>query len=119
MATSQQTVDTYIICGPFMKQTSRLNVQSSIDQIHEEVRDMYGLHLPGYWCLNFYNKEFKNLSILNQNILDSRLNPYQLNSSINVQDVKDVFQCILLFVVDRATENLDYVTSSGMNTFED
>ncbi|CAF1928303.1 unnamed protein product [Rotaria magnacalcarata] len=112
MATSQQTVDTYIICGPFMKQTSRLNVQSSIDQIHEEVRDMYGLHLPGYWCLNFYNKEFKNLSILNQNILDSRLNPYQLNSSINVQDVKDVFQCILLFVVDRATENLDYVTSS-------
>ncbi|CAF3313157.1 unnamed protein product [Rotaria socialis] len=112
MATFQQTVDTYIMCGPFMKKTARPNVQSSIDQIHEEVRDMYGLHLPDYWCLNFYSNELKNLNILNQNILDSRLNPYQLNSPINVKDVNDVFQGILLFVVDRATEDLDYATSS-------
>ncbi|CAF4187940.1 unnamed protein product [Rotaria socialis] len=118
MATFQQTVDTYIMCGPFMKKTARPNVQSSIDQIHEEVRDMYGLHLPDYWCLNFYSNELKNLNILNQNILDSRLNPYQLNSPINVKGVNDVFQDILLFVVDRATEDLDYATSSGMNTFE-
>ena len=80
---------------------------------------MYGANLPGYWCLNFYNNELKNINTLNQNILESQSNPFRSDSSINVQGVNDLLQSVIFFVVDRATENLDYVTSSGMNTFEE
>ena len=95
MTSSSQTIFTYITCGNNKPCTEKLNDQSNMTQIHEEVRYLFGLHLPRLYCLIVYNPAIKKFITLNQNQLDYEFNPFKYNQQsggyveLYVIDTKD------------------------------
>ncbi len=104
MASSKQSINTYINCGHCKSITTIFNDQSTIDQIHEHVRCLCGPHLPNSFCLMFYNSDRKKLIKLNQNELDDKLNPFRLNSFMDDQAIENMVSFVELYVIDTADE---------------
>ena len=99
-------VSTTIHCGGRNVTTIAFNDQSSIDQIHGQVRVLCGTHLPNDYCLMFYHVHLKKFVPLNQRYLFGESNVFRLNSSIIAHNENHVD----LWVIDMANEN---DTSSG------
>jgi len=117
MTSSDQLIYTNINCGRCKRVTSNFSAQSSIDQIHEEVRSLCHPHLPNPYCLMFYSAEAKKFIKLNHNRLEDRSNPFRLNTSIDAQDIESVVHLVDLYVIDTTDEISDNNTQSGMNIF--
>jgi hypothetical protein len=117
MTSSDQLIYTNINCGRCKRVTSEFNAQSSIDQIHAEVRLLCHPHLPNAYCLMFYSAEAKKLIKLNHNQLQDRSNPFRLSTSTDREDIESIMRFVDLYVIDTTDEMSENNTQSGRNIF--
>lgn len=130
MAESRQIICTYIHSGSLSIETYRLNAESSIDQILQEIRRLFRQHLPDRFSFEFYGAECFRMIKLDESILESGSNPFLLNSSNSIQNMPGVNQLVQLFVINDDDKKLkqgvpsvsgsytkDAATPVGINEF--
>ena len=86
MSFSIPLINTTIHCGGHNLTTTTFDDQSSIDDIHEQVRLLCRSYIPNVYCLQFYHVRLMKFVALNQNYLLGRSNIFRLDSSIISHD---------------------------------
>lgn len=106
MTKSSQITCTYIHCGSLPIKTVRLNAESSINQILQEIRHLCKQYLPDHFSLEFYDAECCYMVKLDESILESGSNPFRLNSSNSIENTPEVNQLVQLFVINDDNKKL-------------
>ncbi|CAF1323167.1 unnamed protein product [Adineta ricciae] len=70
----------FIICGNQKSEATQLTARSSIEQIHETVRSLFGSSLPDFYHLKLYSGRQRKFITLNDNIMDSADNPFVIKT---------------------------------------
>lgn len=101
MSSSEQSIELFIHCGEAQFTSSKLHTQSTIDQIHQEVRSLCGGLLTGPFCLMFYHPQRRKLVKLNENYLSDEYHLFRMRSTPNGIG----FHFVELYVSDISDED--------------
>ncbi len=111
MTSANQSIDTCITYGNQKLWTDVFNEQTSIDEIHRQIRNLFGNGLPSSYYIKIYCPAKADFIILNQNVLDYECNPF---SSINNGSIENIFHFVDLYVVKGLSVNFESATKSSI-----
>lgn len=98
MVESSEVCNTMFICGNVNGVTERFNVQTTINQVNDYVRQSFQNHLPDSYRIVYYDSRRMLMTDL-ENQFQNGSNPFQINSSDSVRSSTAMTECLRLYIV--------------------
>ena len=106
MISSTVKIKTRVTCGSLQLQTDEFDARSSIEHIHETLREWLGERIPRDYSVLFYDKLKSRMVKLNSTVLTNGSGPYHAHGTIIDPSTSSQDHAVQFFIEDNASENL-------------
>jgi len=117
MDLSNRTVEGLIRFGEHTTGLIPFNDRTTMADVNYKIFERFKKVLPGAFRIAFYSNKRKMFLQLDENVLNSELNPFQFNSTTNSEEVISIMDYVELFIVEDPSPTHEINSQTSMYDF--